>query len=63
LFYHEPGDNRRYIVEYRDIRQKSKKESLAYCYGYVYDDLEVGKTYIVLKKFKRIKQVYEKIKH
>ncbi|MCL2020012.1 MAG: hypothetical protein FWG70_09675 [Oscillospiraceae bacterium] len=60
-FVHESGDLERYIVVYMKQYGESKKEYLVHCLGYVYDELEIGKTYLVLKRFKIIKEVLEQM--
>jgi hypothetical protein len=60
--WREPEYYKGYLVVYCNNRGKSKREQIAYCLGYIYDDLKVGNTYLILKKYKTIKKVYKQIK-
>ncbi|MCL2639089.1 MAG: hypothetical protein FWD48_12065 [Oscillospiraceae bacterium] len=58
FFSHDPGHFKRYIVVYCKKNNKPSKGQIAYCFGYIYDELEVGETYLVKKRFKTIKKIY-----
>ncbi|MCL2108235.1 MAG: hypothetical protein FWH20_02685 [Oscillospiraceae bacterium] len=48
-----------YVVEY--CYENSQKKRLARCWGYIYDELYVGETYLVLKKFRTVKEVLGRV--
>ncbi|MCL2019677.1 MAG: hypothetical protein FWG70_07965 [Oscillospiraceae bacterium] len=52
---------KRYIIVYQNQDGKPLKGRIAYCWGYIYDELEIGKSYLVLKRFKTIKDVLEQM--